>query len=297
MITDSQTNFVYFSELLKSKPEFKAFCTNLTSILDRHKISYGFLPETNDIWCRDYMPVQVSDNKFIEYRYDPDYLQEIKFRKKKTYPDIICNRIGLKTIKSNIILDGGNIIKSANKVILTDKIIPENASKYRKAELLDQLKFLFEVDTIILVPWNAKDIFGHADGMIRFIDDNHVLVDSYFNQHISGLGDKLYKILKKNKLTPVEFIFNVPMQSKNNWGYLNYLQMKDLILFPQFGIAEDDLALAQIKEAFPEYAAKAQIEPINSSSIIKEGGVLNCISWNIKKILETQIETLQKVQS
>ncbi len=283
MITDAQTNFVYFSALLKSKPEFKSFSTQLISILDRHKISYGFLPETNDIWCRDYMPAQVTENKFIEYRYDPDYLQEIKYRKRKTYPDIVCDTIQIKTIKSDIILDGGNIIKSNNKLILTDKIIPENSSKYRKVELIEKIKFLFEVDAIILVPWNAKEIFGHADGMIRFVDENHVLVDGYYSQDQSGLGDKLYKVLKTNKLTPIELIFNIPIQSKNNWGYLNYLQLKDLILFPQFGITEDDQALAQIKEAFPEYAAKEQIETIDCSSIIKDGGVLNCISWNIKR--------------
>jgi agmatine deiminase len=283
MITDAQTNFVYFSGLLKTKPVFETFTQELIFILEKHKIGYEFLKETNDIWCRDYMPVQVEKNKFIEYRYDPDYLQELKYRKRKTYPDIVCDTIPIKTIKSDIILDGGNIIKSNNKLILTDKIIPENASKYRKAELLEKMKSIFEVDSIILVPWNAKEIFGHADGMIRFIDEDYVLVDGYYKNDKSGLGNKLYKVLKANKLTPIELSFKVPFESKHNWGYLNYLQLKDLILFPQFGIDEDAQALAQIKQAFPEYAAKEQIVTIDSSAIIKEGGVLNCISWNIKR--------------
>ena len=59
--------------------------------------------------------------------------------------------------------------------------------------------------------------------------------------------------------------------------------MQDLILFPQFGIDEDEQALAQIKEAFPEYSSKGHIETINCSEIIKQGGVLNCISWNVKQ--------------
>lgn len=81
----------------------------------------------------------------------------------------------------------------------------------------------------------------------------------------------------------MEFIFNVPIQSSKNWGYLNFLQMKDLLLFPQFGIEEDDQALQQIKAAFPDYALKGQTETINCNEIIKDGGVLNCISWNIKR--------------
>jgi agmatine/peptidylarginine deiminase len=283
MITDAQTNFVYFSEILQTKPAYSAFYERLTAILDKHEVDYAFLSETNDIWCRDYMPVQVAENKFIEYRYDPDYLQEKKYRKQKTYPDLVCDSIGLKTIKTDLILDGGNIIKWANKVILTDKIIPENAAKYLKSELLHKLELLFEVDSIILVPWIPEEKFGHADGMIRFIDEQHVLVDGYYINKNKDFKNKFYKILYNNKLLPVELIFNVPRQSSKNWGYLNFLQMKDLLFFPQFGIEEDDQALQQIKAAFPDYAAKGQIETINCNEIINDGGVLNCISWNIKR--------------
>ncbi len=282
MITDAQTNFVYFSELLQTKPEYSAFCERLTSILDKHKIGYAFLKETNDIWCRDYMPVQVTENKFIEYRYDPDYLQEKKYRKLKTYPDLVCDSIGLKTIKSDLILDGGNVIKWGNKVILTDKIISENSTKYRKSELLSKLELLFEADSIILIPWFRGEIFGHADGMIRFIDDSHVFIDGYYLNCESEFRNKFYKVLKKNKLSPIEFVFDAQKQSNKNWGYLNFLQMNELLLFPQFGIEEDQQALEKIKQAFPDYAEKRQIETLNCNDIIRDGGVLNCISWNIK---------------
>jgi agmatine/peptidylarginine deiminase len=58
--------------------------------------------------------------------------------------------------------------------------------------------------------------------------------------------------------------------------------MKNLIVFPQFGIDSDQPALEKFKTEFPEYASKGQIETIDASAIIKDGGVLNCISWAIK---------------
>jgi len=283
MITDVQTNFVYFSDLLQTEPVYKAFYQRLIAVLDKQGISYDFLSETNDIWCCDFMPVQVAENKFVEYRYDPDYLQEKKYRKLKTYTDLVCDGIGLKTSKSDLILDGGNIIKWRNKVILTDKLISENSAKYRKSELVSKLQSLFEVDSIILIPWFRGEIYGHADGMIRFIDDDRVLVDGYYLNAKSEFKNKFYKVLKNNNLTPIEFAFDVPKQSNKNWGYLNFLQMEKLILFPQFGIDEDKQALTQIKHAFPEYSSNGQIATINCSEIIREGGVLNCISWNIKQ--------------
>jgi agmatine/peptidylarginine deiminase len=231
MITDSQTNRVYFSQLLENKLQYAVFSKDLKSILDKHGIHYGFLPETLDIWCRDYMPVQTNSDNFIQYRYEPDYLLSKKYRRIKTYPDLVCDHIGIQTRKTNIILDGGNIVKSKNKVIMTDKIIPENSPHFLKAELLSELRKLFEVDEIVLIPWFIEDEFGHADGILRFIDEEQVLVDGYHKLSKSAYGEKLYKVLKMHHLKPVELNFNVRYQSNKNWGYLNFLQMEKLLRF------------------------------------------------------------------
>lgn len=285
MITDAQTNFVYFSAILKSRPEFKAFTSQLSYILDKHGIQYGFLPETNDIWCRDYMPIQVSENTFVEYRYDPDYLQSKKERNSKTYPDLVCDALHLKTNKTNLILDGGNVIKSDNKVILTDKVFIENKHQYTHDQVISILKNLFGVNDIILIPWDKEnEEFGHADGMIRFIIKNNVLINGYLKDYNPKFKRSFFSALTHQNLdyTCLDFKVSNPREDLN-WGYINYLQMKDLLLIPQFGIPEDQLALNQISQVFPEYAAKGQIETINASAIVKYGGVLHCISWNILK--------------
>jgi hypothetical protein len=51
--------------------------------------------------------------------------------------------------------------------------------------------------------------------------------------------------------------------------------------FNEIGINEAEQALAQFKQYYPDYAAKGQIESINATALIKNGGVLNCASWNI----------------
>src|SRR5690606_17425359 len=116
--------------------------------LNSFGIHPDFLPETKDIWARDYMPIQISKDKFIEYRYDPDYLQGTgkNRRELKTYPDIVCDAIKLPTEKTDIILDGGNVVKSKNTIILTDKVVVENNRKYDKHQLLDKLHEVFEVE-------------------------------------------------------------------------------------------------------------------------------------------------------
>ena len=279
MITDFQTNKIYFSELLRAKhPETFA---QILEVLKSHNISPNFLPQTKDIWARDYMPIQVNENKFIEYCYDPDYLQPKSYRHLKSSPDIICNEIGLKTQKTDIVIDGGNVIKSTNHVILTDKVVVENREKYSKEKLLGLLQELFEVDNIVLIPWDKSEPYGHADGMARFIDDNTVLLQDYFQDYDTVFRKKLYGALEKAGLFYEELKFEGENINENSWSYINFLQTKDIILLPSFGIPEDDIAFEQIQNFFPDYV-DGRIYKIDMTDIVKEGGALNCISWTIK---------------
>ncbi|MFY9154225.1 MAG: agmatine deiminase family protein [Prolixibacteraceae bacterium] len=284
MITDKETNKVFLSEVLKTDQRFTNTCSEITEILQAFQVNFEFLPKTRDIWARDYMPVQVSDHTFVEFRYDPDYLQGEENRIYKTYPDIVCDALGLKTLKSDIVLDGGNVIKAKNCVILTDKVLVENESIYTPEEITRKLKQLFEVAKVVLIPWDKKnDFYGHADGMIRFIDENKVLLQDYFETYPQKFKEQLYHVLKENNLEWETLKFNVPRQDLNrNWAYLNFLQTKDIIVMPKLGIAEDEQAFEQMKSIFPDYAERCRIFQVDMSHVVEEGGALNCITWTIK---------------
>ena len=58
MFTDNLTNTVYFSSLLPEKcPVLNA---HLVDVLQKHGVPYAYLSGTKDIWCRDFMPIQVE---------------------------------------------------------------------------------------------------------------------------------------------------------------------------------------------------------------------------------------------
>ena len=50
---------------------------------------------------------------------------------------------------------------------------------------------------------------------------------------------------------------------------------------PKFNIDEDDIAKDYIKTSFPD----CDIYQIEMEDIVKEGGALHCISWNIRRNL------------
>lgn len=149
--------------------------------------------------------------------------------------------------------------------------------------MIRRLEELFEVDEVILIPWLEKDLFGHADGMIRFLDDDNVIIDGYHKLSKSPRSQKFLAILKKHKLQEHVIEFHVLTQSKHNWGYVNFLQTGEILLLPSFGIDEDEKAFRKFEEWFPVYAGNRKLIQLDASAIIRDGGALNCISWNIRK--------------
>jgi agmatine deiminase len=125
MITDSQTNTLYLADCLPTKhPKFFA---DFEAVLKKCGIAFQLLPDTKDIWAVDYMPVQVSLDKFVQFVYNPDYLQSQKWIKTISDVESICNSIKLNRIKSDIVLDGGNVTKFLLKIrIIQDDNLQTN---------------------------------------------------------------------------------------------------------------------------------------------------------------------------
>ncbi len=279
MITDSQTNFLYLAyTLAKNYPDFYI---RFEKVLTDCNIEFALLPNTKDVWAVDYMPIQTDLNKFVRFTYNPSYLQTKKHLKTISNVDIICNEIGVDTFKTDIILDGGNVIRWTNKVIMTDRIFIENPT-YKRKQLIKELHELLQVDKIFLVPEQPGDFTGHSDGMARFIDENTVVINDYKRE--KEWFYKAFEIAIHNSgLDYIKIPYNVYNNKSNdqaNGDYINYLQMKNIIFIPTFGIKQDEEAVKQLETLF----AGQKIVTIDSNEIANDGGILNCITWNIKKL-------------
>ena len=279
MIIDSQTNFVFIADTLSIKhPRFyEEFMTKIK----QPKIPFGILPNTNDIWAVDYMPIQVSETKFVRFTYQPDYLISTK-KWSRTISDVdsICKAIGVKTIKSDIILDGGNISKWYDTVLMTTKIFPENKN-IPELELIEQLKNLLEVNNIYFVPVEQGDWLGHSDGMARFIDSETVLVNEFNREDMNAYID-FHAALLNSGLNWKTFPFDSNAYESDDDAtglYLNYLELEDFLVLPTFGIPTDELAIEKAIEIF----AGKELITVRSNEPARNNGILNCLTWNIKR--------------
>lgn len=176
MIIDAQTNTLFLADVLPRK--FPGFYSKLEHLLISLRVSFRLLPHAKDIWAVDYMLVQIDQDEFVQFVYNPDYLQPKRWHITISHGVQIAANLGIKTRTSEIILDGGNVVNARNKVILCDKILKENKS-FSRLDLISELKSTFQIDEVFLIPQQAGDFIGHSDGMIRFVDEHTVLVNDY----------------------------------------------------------------------------------------------------------------------
>ena len=245
---------------------------NIKQALEENGIAYGLLPNTKDIWARDYMPAY-SNGHYVSYVYNPDYLQNEKNKKYITdNVEEVFDFSNDSVTKTKLVIDGGNVIMCGDKVIMTDKIFVEN-SGFRKEEVVAEIERVFSAK-LVVIPWDKEEEFGHADGMVRFVSDNHVLINQYKDID-PELRQKLIDALSPHfaKISELEY---GKASSQNSWAHINYLQVDNYIFVPQLGIMTDKLALEQISKVFPT----SKVVPVEVKGIVKNGGALNCVSWN-----------------
>jgi len=298
---------VWFSELLPAR--CPVTFAGLKKVLERYGVEYGLLKGTKDIWCRDYMPIPVFDYSNVLFGYRPDYLLESP-ELESTISDnmAVCmeNGIGL-TIKNGsgdrsvdgdrsgrsgssgsggsssgvrlidcrgIIVDGGNVIRCGNKVIMTAKVLEENPGWTPRA-LLEQLERLLCCE-VVLVPWDTEEFYGHADGLVRAVSPDTVVMTNY-SQFDPDMAWRIKNCLKPHfKVKELKYKVRTPYE--NNWAYINWLQTDDVLILPKFNVPEDEQAFRQISKLMPEYAGC--IEMVDATDLIIHEGCFNCCSWN-----------------
>lgn len=260
---------VYFS---KHITPYKCWA-NIKNALEANGVEYGLLENTKDVWARDYMPA-FTGKHYVAYTYNPDYLQN-----EKDKPYITDNIHAVfdfskdKLITTDLVIDGGNIIMCGDKMVMTDKVFKENPN-YSKTEVQERIEKAFSAK-LVIIPWDKEEKkYGHADGMVRYIAENHVLINNYKD------FDPEFRLKLLDALTPHFAQISELEYGKANrvdsWAHLNYLQVDKLIFVPQLDIASDALTIEQLANLFPD----SKIIPVEVKGIVRKEGALNCVSWN-----------------
>lgn len=175
-------------------------------------------------------------------------------------------------VYSDVNLDGGNIVFSPSRetAVISDRIFMENWD-YSSAELVQELEKLLEA-RVIIIPSLRSDLTGHADGMVRFVNENTVIGNK--SNSLFGLEAHIKTTLRNHGIEVYDFPYFKSKGDSAVGCYLNFLETEKAIFLPVFGVDMDNEAVKAAEDIFQK-----EIIPVNINEIAKEGGVLNCISW------------------
>lgn len=262
---------LYFSSQLNIQ-KYKPAANRMFAALNLFNIKYKLLNDTNDIWARDYMPVKTKSGKYVSFRYEPSYLADDLQLRTNFKTDIATNFKVDNLVYADINLDGGNVVfsPSKEKVIISDRVFSENP-EYDKNTLLLELEKLLEA-SVLIIPSLKSDMTGHADGMVRFVDENTVVTNAPLSPY--GFETKVKKSLQKYGINVIDFPYFYSKGDSAVGCYLNYLATEKSIFLPVFGVDTDNEVIELAKNIFDK-----TIIPVNINEIAEYGGLLNCISW------------------
>lgn len=261
-----------FSNLLNTNHVYKPAADRLFTALTANGVQYKLLDNTRDIWLRDFMPVKTKSDKYISFRYEPGYLKDNP-ELRTDYRREIAPSLSLENlIYSDINLDGGNIVFSPARetAVISDRIFMENWD-HSSAELVRELEQLLEA-RVIIIPSLRSDMTGHADGMVRFIDENTAVGNA--SKSLFGLEAHIKTVLRNHGIEVYDFPYFDSKGGSAIGCYLNFLETENAIFLPVFGVDTDKEAVDTAKHIFNK-----TIVPVNINEIAEDGGVLNCISW------------------
>lgn len=258
---------------------------SIREALGRYGVLYAAIPNTRDVWCRDYMPVVAADGAKVQFVYWPRYLRSNNASGLITPPTCYGNMPFAGNVRESvIILDGGAIEICGRTGIVTERVFEDN-SWYDKADLVEKLKTTLKLETLIVIPVEPGDETGHVDGVVRFVNEKQVVMNDYaaLGSRARVYGQKVERKLRERGVDRIHYLLYSPTIKSGPDGmpeatgcYINFLKAGSLILLPQFGISADRRAVEVSKEIF----SGCIVEAVDCRSLARGGGVINCVSWS-----------------
>ena len=242
----------------------------------KHGIRVSFCGSKDNIWVRDYMPIQLGENNFIEYQYTPDYLLSSKRYSKYlvTSGHFVERTLGKNSKQLGLVIDGGNVVKLGDKyVAMTEKVMVENP-KYSQSDIEAIIRDCFHRE-VLWLPWDKAEMYGHSDGIVNFL--NGTVVMTNYSDFDKNIARQILERLDKAgfEVKQLEYSFKSGFHCRS-WCYVNFVETQNVVLVPRLGVEEDSEAVEQLSKITPK-----PIETINALPLVRRGGAIHCATWSI----------------
>lgn len=247
-----------------------------------HDLPYG------DSWTRDTGPVFAIDEGelvALSFRFDGwggKYLMDGD----AGVSAAIAKVTGVRIKSFDFVLEGGAVEFDGEGTLLTTSCL-SLPNRKPPADLRERVKSAFQVDHVIEIEGQLANDHtdGHIDTIARFVkpgevvcmrggpDDPNGAMLLAIEEQLLGAKDAAGRSLMVHTI-PSAGLLRGADGDLLAASYCNYYLANERVIVPQYGVANDEAALAAIAALFPERSVCG----LASRAIIEGGGSFHCIT-------------------
>jgi len=219
---------------------------------------------TDDVWMRDYGPtsILIGTDQRPAFIWNPYYIRAQNYYKfDADAAAALSMNLDIPVYRLPMVIEGGNIITDGKGTVMIMESVLDVNPDIDKQKLKTIAKDYFGCTRLITFPQCKGEITGHIDMIIKFVDEDIVMVCSsekgfkWYND-FENMASELSKMKSVNGKPYT--VIRVPMpktsnNSKNVWSYINSLTLNKKVIVPIFNVPEDKEALEIYRSAMPNH--------------------------------------------
>ena len=251
----------------------------------------------DDVWLRDSGPIFITHpdgrRAVADFRFNSWGGKHKPYDKDAVIGERLADYFGVERFAAPMVLEGGAIAVDGQGTLITTEsnlLNPTRNPELTRDEITRVLKDYLGIDKVIWLPGGRgpeedPDTDGHVDGVAAFIGPAQVLA------HMVPEGHADYERMCENKriletstdaqgrtieVTPFE-VHAHSRQLGDISGHINFYFANHAVVVPTLGVADDEAALDQLRDALPGY----EVVGVPSMVIHLGGGGIHCVTQQV----------------
>lgn len=257
------------------------------------QVKFYIIP-TNDCWCRDHGPLFVmnthNQKTILNFDYNAWGGKYPPYHNDEVVPEKIAAHVDMNVLNPGIIAEPGTIEVNGKGTLIVNEDCILNSNRnpgVSKAYCENLFHDYLGTHDILWINGSiaGDDTDGHTDNLIRFIDENTIVVATEENpddDNFKSLEALRQQVESWNTKRQQPFqIHYIPMPQavyENDYrlpaSYVNFYIANEIVLVPIYEVENDKRVLHMLQDMMPNRI----VVPLNARDLIWGQGSVHCIT-------------------
>ncbi|MCM2466536.1 agmatine deiminase family protein [Methanoculleus oceani] len=276
----------------------EAMRTRIVAVLEEEGVDTGgvrfHFADYADVWFRDYGPTFLINPKaeslaMVNWTFNAWGEKYTELMGDTRVPLIMNREMELPLFTPGIVLEGGSVeVNGRGTVIVTEACLlnPNRNPHLSREEIEAYLEAYLGAGHVIWLTQGiaGDDTDGHVDDIARFVDPTTVVcaLEENEDDENHALLQENYALLRASTDQDGNPLTVIPLPMPGRVGgaerlpasYANFYVGNTVVLVPVFKHPNDEIALARIRQAFPD----REVAGIDCTAMVEGLGAIHCIS-------------------